>query len=104
MHRPSIQISDRNTFIEEAKRTSRPVRIGRTWTSVTVQEGDHWRERPAVRFFYELEVANPSGPVRWTYSEVVPLDAEGSVEGTLQSELQSAQVPSEIMHSQSGSL
>jgi len=106
MHRPSIQISSREAFLKAAKHPrSSPVRIARTWTTVTIQEGERWFERPAIRLFYEIDVEAKEGPMTWTYAEVVRLDEDGRLTGpSLQALLQAERVRSEIMRSQSGSL
>lgn len=106
MARPSIPISDRDTFIKAAKSShNNAVRIGRTWTSVVVKEGEGWFDRPAIRFYYEVDVDTMEGPMTWTYAEVIQLDEDGRLKGTsLQALLQSERVPSEIMRTQSGSL
>ncbi|NJK31833.1 MAG: hypothetical protein HC927_05100 [Deltaproteobacteria bacterium] len=104
MHRPTIQISDRQFFIQKAKDAHRPVRITRTWAPVLVDEGDSWGEQPALRFIYEVDV-NDDGPVTYLFTEIVRLDEEGRITGgSLQKELENAKVESEIMRSQSGSL
>ncbi len=103
----SISISDREAFVEAAKEASqadRRVRIGRTFTTVMMKTGEKWRERPAVRYFYEVNVEKPGDPPQvWTYAEVVPVGEDRRVKGELQSALRDAGVKSELMLSQSGS-
>jgi len=103
---PIIPISDRDTFIKAAKNSrSSAVRIARTWSSVMIEEAGRWFDRPAIRFYYEVDVDTVEGPMTWTYAEKIQLDEDGQLAGTsLQAQLQSEHVHSEIMRSQSGSL
>ncbi len=106
MHFPTIPISDRDTLMKAAKHPdSSAVRVERTWTSVIVEQEGLWRDRPAIRFFYEVDVNTVEGRQTWTYAEVVRLDEDGRLMGdSLQEKLQREQIQSEIMRSQSGSL
>lgn len=59
----------------------------------------------SIRFFYEVDVDIGPSTVSWTHAEVIQLDEDGRPKHTsLQAQLQSEHVHSEIMRSQSGSL
>jgi hypothetical protein len=107
MTRPTISISDRETFVEAAKhRGSSLVRVIRTWTTIVVEQDGKWREQPAVRFYYEVDVETDDGPMTWYLAEVLPLDDEGRVQGEpLQARLERESLKNkvQVVTSQSGS-
>lgn len=102
--RPTISISDRDTFLRATEYARGRVRVlrGRAW--LMVEREGRWVEVPALRFHYSMDVKTVDGDQTWTFTEVVPLDEEGYItQTTIEQQLASENRPATVMH-RSGSL